>query len=150
MAMAVTATQGGSTANGLLLRVEVLTQAVLAATPATGSQSGGGAVAAQCSITTTTAGSLVYGALVRGQAGAYTAAAGCTLIDNVSDATNGEQYGTFKTTSPTVTPGTITAGSSAPTASTTHGAAAIEILAAGTITTDPSSPPVASSTSAIT
>ena len=148
MSITVTATQGGCTSNGLNLRVMVLTSASLAGTPATGSESG--TAAHQASITTTAAGSLVYGAIADANGHtAFTAAASTTLIDNISDATNNCQYGSCKTTAVTGTPGAVTVGASAP---TTHGGgvALMEVLASGTITEDASAPAVATTKTATT
>lgn len=132
--MQVTATNTSSSAlNGILLRVLVLNFAALAATPAVGS-----AWAPGGSITTTTAGSRVYGAAAVITTNPFGAQAGCTLLDNFQDSTNTEGYATFQTTAPTGTPGATTVGT------TVSGSAvfcAMEVLASGgTIGTDASSP----------
>jgi hypothetical protein len=139
--LTVTATQGGGTSKGMLLRVKVLTGAALAA-----SQAGAHiavAAANSGSIITTVTGSVVYGALTNGGT-SYTAEPLCTLIDNFADTVNTEQYGTFRTTSATGTPGSTLVGSS--TAGGFDDIAAAEILAAGTITEDGSAPAVATTT----
>src|ERR1017187_3983357 len=127
MAITVTATEGGSTGPGILLRVKNLTGAVLAGTPATG----GSTTVPSASITTTTAGSLVYAAIIGGTNTSLTAVASTALIDNVADATNNFRYGSGRTTAITGTPGAVTVGSSTP---SNGGVALLEILAAGTIT----------------
>jgi hypothetical protein len=146
VAMTVTAAEGGTTFNGILCRVKVLTSAALAATPAKATF--GGAAAQQASITTTQAGSLVYGTLKTSSTTALTAAAGTTLLDNIVDGANLEILGSCRTTSPTGTPGATTVGASAP--SVGGQTALMEILAAGTITEDASSPASASTTGAKT
>jgi hypothetical protein len=138
--LTVTATQGGATFAGMLLRVKVLTGAAAAA-----SQPGGTlvvtATAAHGNITTTQTGSLVYGALsADSAAGSFAAEPLCTLIDNYNDSAHGEQYGSFRTTSATGTPGSTLVGSS--TANANPNCAAAEILQSGTITEDASSPAV--------
>jgi hypothetical protein len=139
--LTVTATQGGGTFQGMLLRVKVLTGAAIAA-----SQTGGTVVTSTtygASLTTTVTGSVVYGALTAGSGG-FTAEPLCTLIDNYNDGTNFEQYGSFRTTSATGTPGSTLVGASAP-AYTLGGMAAAEILPSGTIAEDASAPAVVTS-----
>ena len=145
MAFTVTATQGGSTGAGFLLRVKVLTQAAA-------SQAGAAAVhvnhasgtAPQLSITTTVTGSQVYGAIVNdSNATAYTANGSTTLFDNLQDTANNEYYATCRTTSATGTPGPVTVGASAP-SNAANGVVLLEILPSGTITEDGSSPAAAS------
>jgi hypothetical protein len=151
--MTVTATQGGVTANGMILRVQVLTGAAAAAaqTGGTGAQSASGGAAHQASVTTTVAGSYVYGAMVNAAAGTtWTAAAGVTIVDTVNDATNGEFYGSCRTTTGTGTPGATTVGASAPTNG--GGFAGAEILPAvsGTPPAEDASGPALASTLAAT
>lgn len=134
----VTAAQAGSTQNGLLLRVVVLTSAAAAQNGASAA-AGAGSVA----VTTTQAGSRVYGAALRGSAAANSPVAGCALIDDVQDGVHGLDYSTWKTAAPTVTPGAATVGCSFGLA-----VAALEVLAAGTLTEDASGPAAASATSA--
>jgi len=146
----VTATQGGSTANGLLLRVKVLTGAAASQTGNTGSNSSSTPFTPGLSLTTTVTGSYVYGALANGSpitnGTAFTAAAGNTLLDSYADSTNAEQYGTCRTTTKTGTPGATTVGASLPLI--TGGIAFAEILPdAGGLSEDPSSPTAAVSTS---
>jgi trimeric autotransporter adhesin len=149
-AMQVTATQNGGTFNGILLRVKVLTAVAAAQTGNTGSYSSGTGPA-RTPITTTVTGSRVYGAAMNAQGTSFTAQAGCTLLDNHVDATNGNTYGTFQTTAPTGTPGATTVGTSAPTTGTPiWDCAALEILPDGTIGEDASAPAVAVTDSDIT
>jgi hypothetical protein len=144
----VTATAGGSVANGLLLRVKVLTGTSVNQFGATAVQSSSVPAAHQASITTTVTGSQVYGAITSGSAAAQTPAASTTMLDNVVDATNGECYATLRTTAATGTPGAITVGASAP--SQGGGVALAEILPSGTLAEDPSSPAAVSTTSGTT
>jgi Spherulation-specific family 4 len=145
-ALTVTATQSGTgAANGMLLRVLVLDNATLAGTPATAIQSG--AAAHQASITTTTTGSVVYGAIADFYAGTVPMDTGCNDIDNEVDTVNGACYATYYTNT-TGTPGAETVGTAA---SYGGGMAAVEVLASGgSITTDASSPNVITTTSAQT
>src|ERR1039457_1496567 len=150
MAPTVTATQCGTgAAGGMCLTVKVLTGI-------SGTQTGVTAT----SITVTTpelaitpghTGSVVYGAAGSGNsATAFTAAAGTTFTQNVSDTTDGTVYSTFRSTS-TVTSGTpITLGGSAPPGGTAGfiDIALAEILNSGTLTEDASSPAVVSTTTA--
>jgi hypothetical protein len=142
----VTAAESGTTFNGILVRVKALTGATLTATPATAVFGGTGAQ--QASITTTQTGSFVYGALKTSSTTALTAAAGTTLLDNIVDSANIEILGSCRTTSATGTPGATTVGASAP--SVGGQTALLEILPAGTITEDASSPASASTTAAVT
>lgn len=142
MAITVTATQGGSTANGILLRVKVLTNIAATQNGATKAASGSGGNG-DTTITTTTTGSQVYGASV-GPNSSATPTSGTTIIDNVADATNGEQYVTWRSTSATGTPGAIDLGA---TNTGYTGCAMLEVLPNGTITEDSSGPAAASTTS---
>lgn len=143
MAITVTATQGGNTAPGMLLRVYALTG--VSGTGASGSQAA--AAAHSVTLTTTETGSLVYGAVVNGINSAITGVSGTTIIDDVIDATNSRAYASFVTSSPTVTPGSVTVGSPV---SYPGAAAALEILPGGTIAADASSPAAVSTTTATT
>lgn len=150
MSITVTAAQSGTTFHGMLLRVDVLTSAGLAATPATAVQSSSAAAAHQASITTTVTGSKVYGALVTAGSTLFGAAAGTTLTDNFQDSPNGAFYGSCVTTSATGTPGATVVGAATPT-SKAGGCALLEVLASGgSITLDGSSPAVATTTSLTT
>jgi Spherulation-specific family 4 len=144
--LTVTATQGGGDTNpGILLRVRVLDNAAVAGTPNAGTQSG--AEAHSVTITTTEAGSVVYGAIIDGDDAIVPMNAGCTNLDNVTDATNGLCYATFYS-GPTGTPGGNSVGTDA---SFGGGVAALEVLpSGGSIATDASSPAVVSSTAATT
>jgi hypothetical protein len=150
--MQVTATQGGFTANGILLRVKVLTGAAGSPVGNTGSFASFTTGPAQCTVTTTAAGSMVYGALMGFPAAAtsLTAHAGTTLLDSHHDSVNDNWYGTFATTSVTGTPGATVVGSDTPSASGGYSCGAVEILSAGTIQDDPSAPAAAVTDSAIT
>ena len=83
-----------------------------------GSPIGGSAsssTAEEVSVTTTVTGSRVYGAVTDNSSHAgFTAAAGTTLIDNVTDSVNNASYGTCKATALTGTPGPTTLGATAP------------------------------------
>src|SRR5258708_19597317 len=151
MAFTVTATQGGASgpANGMALRVFVLTQAKTAA-----QQPGGisnsqltAATSFPQSVTTRQSGSRVYGASAVFPSNSATAAALTTVADNVADGVNNAQYVTFKATSLTGTPGATTLGFTVGSASAGPFAQA-EILTAGTLAEDTSGPAVASTTAA--
>jgi hypothetical protein len=150
-AATVTATQGGSTTNGILLHVTVLTGAAAAAaqTGATAVNHGSGGAYAEQSIVTTATGSLVYGAMFTTIGGGFTPAAGTSILDNLWDSSGNVGYGNCVTTAPTGTPGTVTVGSSLTGAGRTVVALA-EILPAAAITTSPSAPAPASTYSDIT
>jgi hypothetical protein len=148
-AMQVTATQGGATANGILLRVKVLTG--FAASPLGNSGTYGATTGpAAAAVTTTAAGSMVYGALTCCPTTTLTAQAGTTLLDSHLDSVNTNWYSTCQTTAPTGTPGAITVGATTPTASCAYSAAVQEILSAGTLQDDPSAPAVAVTDTATT
>jgi hypothetical protein len=138
MAFTVTATASGTFTTGIILRVKVLTSAAAAQTGAAANA----AAVYQKAITTTIAGSIVYGAMVADTT--FTANASSTLIDNVAGS-SGTQLGSVRQTTPTVTPGSITIG--ATTASGADGGIALfEIKPNGTIAEDASGPAVANST----
>lgn len=148
--LTVTATQGGVTGNGMLLRVLVLTGAKTVA-----NQTGGlnnvsfTSGAASLSVTTTQTGSRVYAGCSDGSpASALTPNGVTTVIDDVADATNGEHYITWKATSLTGTPGPTTLGGTA--GSSSGPLAALEVLTSGTLAEDGSAPAVVSTTSATT
>jgi len=148
MAMTVTATQGGSTATGLVLRVYVVTGAAVVA-----SQSGGsfnnqftGTTTWTGSITTT-AGSNVYGGAAGSNSGPVLTGSNATVVDNVPDTGNVESYISFKALN--VTTGATTRGFTS-TAAMGGPLAMLEILASGTLAEDASAPPAASTTTAIT
>lgn len=151
-AITVTATQSGSTANGMIVRVRVLTRARPAALIAAGTCKGtqAGAAGHSVALTTTVAGSIVWCAMENGNAGANNPVGGNSSLDDIPDATNAEQYGTIFQTTPTVTPGAFTSGSAD---SFNGGCASIEILPAvnGVApTTDGSSPALAQTFAATT
>lgn len=141
----VTATQGGSTANGMALRVMVLTQAAATQNGASGQVSSSGA--GQVGITTTQAGSRVYGAALRASSTAPAVNGVTAQLDSVPDSTHGAWYGTWEAASLTGTPGATTFGY---TTTFLGGIAGLEILTAGTLTEDASGPAVASTLTAIT
>jgi hypothetical protein len=147
-ATTVTATQAGNTANGLALRVKVLTGAADLQNGATAALISQAAVSCQTAITTTVTGSRVYGALMKGANGSFTANGSTTLLDNIADAVQGNRYGTCKAAADTGTPGSITIGASATSTADFSNVALAEILPAGTLAEDASSPAVASTTSA--
>ncbi len=140
-AITVTAAESGTTFPGVLLQVKVLTQATVAASPATAVQSSSVAAAHQASITTTAAGSLVYCAAVSSGVSSYVANGNTTLFTDHSDGPNSLETASGRQTTATGTPGAITIGFSSPV--TPGGVACAEILAAGTITEDASSPAAA-------
>jgi hypothetical protein len=147
VSVTVTATQGGSTSKGVLLRVEVITGAAAGQTGATGTQTG--TAAHQASVTPNSNNSRIYGAMIQSNATtSYTANASTTLIDNVSDGTNTVQYGTCKATALSVSGSPKTVGASAP--SNSGSAAFCEVQPAGTLAEDASAPAVAESTGSTT
>ena len=136
-AYTVTGTTTNNTFGGGLLQVQVLDNAALAGTPATATS----ATAYNCSITTTVTGSMVFGSVSNLSANAtFTAESGTTILTDFADTTHTAEYGSFRTTSTTGTPGPTTVGSST-TFNTNYGCCALEILASGgTLTIDGSSP----------
>ena len=139
-AFTVTAAQSVATFNGILLRLRVLTG--IAASPIGASAevtNGGVSITLAANVTTTKAGSLVYGGLIEVGPNAFTGTGqpSTTITDSVTDAPDGAVYGTCRTAAATVTPGAVLVGS---TLSEKGGAAVLEILPSGTITEDPSSP----------
>ena len=138
MAFTVTVTNTSTGAyTGVLVRVLVLDNAVLAATPATAKA----ADVFNVSITTTTVNSMVYGSVLNYNAQVtFTPEGNCTFLDNVPDSGNGTQYGSFYTTSPTSSPAPTTVGASGTGAA--GSISAIEVLPVGGTapSTDASSP----------
>ena len=149
MAITVTATEGANAVDGILLRVKVLTGAAAAALQAGATKTADttGTPFSDQTVTTTTAGSVVYGAMANGVINtAFTADARTTFIDQVPDASQICEYASWRATAATGTPGATVLGATAPT--NDHGTyAAAEILAAGTIAEDGSGPAAVSSTS---
>jgi hypothetical protein len=135
VAITVTATQGGSVANGMLLRVVVLTQAAVVQNGATANTQFTATATWTQSITTTQTGSRVYGAAEPGSSGPGITPSGTTIFDQVADSTHTVTYVTFKATSLTGTPGATTLGFTLNTSDTGPFAMA-EILTAGTLTED--------------
>lgn len=143
MSMVITATQGGNANPGILLRLLVLTNATLPGSLNVAEQSA--AAAHQAAIVTTQTGSIVYAACVDGTNATVPMDSGCTDIDNVVDNVNTICYASLFS-GPTVTPGSETVGT---VASFGGGIAMLEVKSfGGSITTDPSSPAVASTNSA--
>jgi hypothetical protein len=144
-AYTVTATATNNTFGGGLLQVDVLDNAAVAGSPAVASSS----TAFNASITTSTAGSFVFGALANETASTtFVASASSTIISQASINSGGAQGGSFQTTSATGTPGPTTVGSSTAFPGT-YGVAAVEILASGgTLSVDASSPAVVDSATA--
>src|SRR5262249_608696 len=147
MAITVTATQGGTTANGLALRVFVLTSAKVS-----GSQAGAAPnanVSASTAFTVagtiTATSSFVYGAAIHGTTS--DTGSGVTVVDDILDSTNAARYCTFKQLAPSS--GSQTLGVTA-SAADTGGVAWLEVQAAAALAEDVSSPAVASTTSATT
>src|SRR5258708_26325093 len=105
MPITVTATQGGTTANGMALKVFVLTQAAAVQNGATANTNFSSATTTHTlSITTTQTGSRVYGAIEWSVNSAATAAALTTVVDDVTDPTNSAAHLTFNATPLTVAP----------------------------------------------
>jgi hypothetical protein len=142
MAITVTATQGGATGNGMLLRVIVWTGAAATQNGVTVSAN----TTQQSAITPGQTGSVVVCA-ADGPNGSYTVDAAATQLDNVTDATNGSQYLTCyaTATSTSGTPETIGFNHN-----NTGGVALLEVLQAGTLAQDASAPAAASTTSTTT
>ena len=141
----VTGTATNNSFGGGLLKVYVLDGAQLAGSPATAS-SPPQTAAYNCSITTTTTGSFVYGIANNETASTtFAASSGTTITDQASINAGGAQAAAFHTTSATGTPGATTVGSST-TFAGNYGVVALEVLANGTQSIDASSPAVVSST----
>ena len=138
----VTATQGGTTAAGMALRVVVLTGAAVTQSGVTVSAQ----TTQQSSITPGQTGSVVFCAAV-GPSGTYTVDAAATQLDNVTDATHSEQYLTCYATATSVATVAETIGYNH---NNTGGVALLEVLQAGTIAQDGSAPAGVSTTSATT
>jgi hypothetical protein len=144
----ITATQGGSTANGIALAIKVLTGAAAVQNGATATKAFSTA-ANQAAITPNATGSIVYGAGVWSSNVALTINGSSTQIMGVGDGTNGETYGACRATATTTAATPVTVGWSAPTTSN-DSLALLEVLAAGTLAEDASAPPVASTTTQTT
>ena len=148
MAYTVTATQSANPSPyGMTLQVLVLDYAVMATpTPAAGTAN----TEYYCSVTTTTAGSYVFGIAECGNGTPLTPESICSTYSSFPDTTNGTWYGVFQTTAATGTPGATTVGySSGFDASGGVGAVAVEVLASGgSLAIDSGSPAIADSPSA--
>ena len=138
--LTVTAAQGvGSPANGLLLRVVVITGAAVTQSGVTANAVSSGP---NVSHTPNQTGSRVYFAGVGNKDVGYTIEANCTQFDNIADATNAEQYLTGKRTA-TSTSGTPVTVGWTDAGSNGAGIAAYEVQQAGTLAEDGSAPPIA-------
>lgn len=143
MAFTVTATQGGTTHNGIALDVLVLTGAAATQNGVTNSALISAAVFA-LAITPGTTGSRVYGSAVHGTATA-TANGSTTIIGNTNDATNAARYLQWEASATSTANVAETIGDT----ETASGIIALaEIL--GATSEDGSAPGVASSTAATT
>jgi hypothetical protein len=148
MSLTVTATETAHTFNGCLLRIKVLTGAADAASQTGATNHAEAAGPNVVTLTTTTAGSVVYGAMGQGDA-VWGAQSGTTIFDDFFDSPNQQAYGSYRITAATGTPGSTTSGAATPTSTSFANIAAAEILASGTIAEDASSPAVATTTSDI-
>ena len=155
----VTATQTGSGIhNGMVLTVKVVTGAdVTQVGPGSYSYmfmpgttgSGSAYTPAEVTITPAGTGSWVYGAANRTDtATAWTADGQSTFSQNVADSANSATYGTFRSTGTTTTGTPITTGATNGDGTSGGGVAVLEVLAAGTLAEDASSPAPVSATSA--
>src|SRR5260370_15542137 len=132
----------------MAVRVLVLGGAAAVQNGATTSLGGLSAGPAQASITTTVTRSRVYGTITCSPNGALTANGVTTLIDNIADAVNSEQYAPCKATSATGAPGAVTIGSSTVPGGGSVVLAEILPVTGQTIIEDASGPAAASTTSA--
>jgi hypothetical protein len=128
-------------ANGVNLRVEVLTNAAATQNGAVGSSH----TAESAALTTTVIGSRVYGAALNNNT-SFTVNGSTTAIDNIADATNGVRYGSCKQKTDTVSTGSETIGYS--TSLIDGGIALYEVLpiAGKTLVEDGSAPAVTTNT----
>src|ERR1035438_3369397 len=147
MSFTVTATQGGTPANGMALTIKVVTGAGAAGTTATSIT----VLAPELGITPAATGSWVYGAVTEHGATAFSSPANSTFSQNVVDAVNGDAYGTFRSTATTTNGTPVTLGAAAPTNTINLiDIALAEIRAASTLAEDASSPAGVSTTAATT
>lgn len=152
MSITVTATQsGGGAFDGMGLTVKVVNNAAATQNGATAANDSTITVP-ELSITPSATGSWVYGAAVNGAAGTgFTAAATTTFDLNAVDTTNNAAYGTCRSTGTTTGGTPVTIGGSGPTEGGGGlGVALAEILAAGTLAEDASSPASVSTDTALT
>ena len=153
MATVTASGSGTSLGNGVFLQVLVLDNAALAGTPATAVINSGNNSAYSASITTTQAGSLVVGLYNDWNSNTDTLApvTGCTAIAATPDNTLGTEYGAFRTTSATGTPGATTVGYANPGTNDGYAGCAIEVLSSGgTVSLDGSAPAAVVTSSALT
>lgn len=149
MAGTVTATaSGGGSANGTGIDVRVLNNA---ASTQNGATAGSVTVTTpQQSITPNASGSWVYGALNQAGSGTFTPNGSTTFKLNASDTTDNDKLGTFRTTATTTGGTPVTAGATAPTSTAGLTAIALaEILAAGSMNEDASTPAAVNTTTKI-
>jgi hypothetical protein len=149
VSLTVTATRSGAgVSGGMALAVKAVTGAAAAQT---------GSVAAsetvtvpQLAITPAGNGSWVYGAVLNGAVNtAYTANGATVFGQNVADAVSDATYGAFRSTGTTTAGTPVTLGGSAPSESSGFLYIALaEILSAGTLAEDSSSPAALSSSTA--
>jgi hypothetical protein len=152
-AMTITATQGGSTGNGLQLTLKVLTNCLFSGGA---TNSAGPAISttdSEVAVTPTFSNSRVYIAATGGAAGTptFTIGGSSTALSNTQDSTNHEVYGSAKSTALTTAATPVTVGYTAG-SSTTTSCSGIEIpgaTSAGPLE-DASAPANVSTTSATT
>ena len=131
----ITAALNGSIRPGGLLRTVVVTGQAASPIGAAAQL----ATAYQVAVTPTATNSLIYGSIIDNTAFTFNAAT--TAFDNVNDAANSAQYGSFKSAALTTSGTPVTVGASAP--SRVDGAVvAVEILAGSGLAEDGSAPPV--------
>ena len=139
----VTATGGGSSANGILLRVEVLDNAGLPTPVNVETQTASASQAADVLITPEATGSLAYSAVVATAATTPAANTGNTAIDSTGG------HGNFVSTATLTANTPFTAGSSTKPAN--GGVAVLEVMPyGGSISTDGSSPAVVNNSGSTT
>lgn len=143
--LTVTAAGAGAITAGILLRVRVLDNAALPSTPNTAT-----ATAQTVSITPDATGSLVYSALTAQGGLAPTGSAGNTVIDGTLDG-SGVDHGTFVSASRTAGVAFTAGGSVSGATVNSFSVAAVEVQPyGGTITTNASSPAVATGSTTAT
>jgi hypothetical protein len=147
--LAVTATESGTTNNGISLLVRMLT-GVDSVQPGV-SNSSTSITTPSLSITPGATGSWVYGALTNANSTTtWTALSGTTMQANSADATNGAVYGHYRSTATTTAATPVTLGASAPTGGIHGGLAQVEIRSATGLVEDAGAPALALATTAIT
>jgi hypothetical protein len=151
--MTITATQGGSTANGIQMTLKVLTNCLFTGGAVNSAGPAISTTDSEVAVTPTFSNSRIYIAAVGGAASTptFTINGTSTTLSNTQDGTNKEVYGSAKSTSLTTASTPITVGYTAG-SSTTTASAGIEIPAATSAgpLEDASSPSNVSTTSATT